>query len=98
VAALTQALDSTTRTGNRLLTLTGVAGSGKTRLALAVAEAVPDAYQDRVWLRGAYRREGRRWLTALLALVVDAHDDRAVAVRATALETAAWLADDRHDV
>jgi non-specific serine/threonine protein kinase len=50
VASLTQALDPTTRTGARLLTLSGMAGCGKTRLALAVADAVLDAYNDGVWL------------------------------------------------
>jgi predicted ATPase/Tfp pilus assembly protein PilF len=50
VAALTQDLDPTVRTASRLLTLTGVAGSGKTRLALAVAETVRDACPDGVWL------------------------------------------------
>ncbi|HWE60261.1 MAG TPA: tetratricopeptide repeat protein, partial [Chloroflexota bacterium] len=50
LAALTQALDPDARAGMRLVTLTGVAGSGKTRLALAAAEAVRDAYRDGIWL------------------------------------------------
>jgi non-specific serine/threonine protein kinase len=50
LAVLIQALDPATRTGTRLLTLSGVAGCGKSRLAQAVAEAVLDAYRDGVWL------------------------------------------------
>jgi hypothetical protein len=50
LAALTQALDPTTRHGTRLLTLSGLAGCGKTRLALAVVKTVRDAYADAVWL------------------------------------------------
>ena len=50
VAALALALDPATPAGARLLTLSGVAGSGKTRLALAAVEAVRDRYEAGVWL------------------------------------------------
>jgi ATP/maltotriose-dependent transcriptional regulator MalT len=35
---------------NRLVVLTGAGGSGKTRLALKVGEALKDEYRDGVWL------------------------------------------------
>jgi tetratricopeptide (TPR) repeat protein len=41
--------------------------------------------------------EGRRWLAALLALTVDEDDATEMALRASVLEGAAWLAEDEHD-
>src|ERR1700720_2520742 len=35
---------------NRLVTLTGAGGAGKTRLAIEVASRLPDAFPDGVWL------------------------------------------------
>jgi non-specific serine/threonine protein kinase len=49
------------------------------------------------WLRGGHQREGRRWLAALLALPAEGAEEATVAVRATALDAAAWLAEDLHD-
>src|SRR5438132_6429737 len=37
-------------TANRLVTLTGAGGAGKTRLAIEVASRLTDAFADGVWL------------------------------------------------
>jgi non-specific serine/threonine protein kinase len=49
------------------------------------------------WRSRGHLREGRRRLAALLALAADNDDAASMAVRATALEGAAWLAEDEHD-
>lgn len=46
---LTQVIDALQSQGVRLLTLTGPAGSGKTRLAIEAAERLRAAYQDAIW-------------------------------------------------
>ena len=45
------------------------AGSGWTRLAVAVAEQVPPGEVDGVWLFSPLRHEGREWGTAVLSRV-----------------------------
>ncbi len=49
------------------------------------------------WRSRGHRREGRRWLAALLALAGDDDGSMDLAVQANALEGAAWLAEDEHD-
>ena len=56
------------------------AGPGWTRLALAVAELVPPAEVDGVWLFSPLRHEGREWGTAVLSRV-DGHRRRIYTAR-----------------
>jgi hypothetical protein len=49
--------------------MTGAPDSGWTRLAGAVAEVVPPAEVDGVWVFSPLRREGREWGTAVLSRV-----------------------------
>jgi hypothetical protein len=45
------------------------AGAGWTRLAQAVAEVVPPAEVDSVWVFSPLRHEGREWGTAVLSRI-----------------------------
>jgi predicted ATPase/class 3 adenylate cyclase len=61
--------------GARLLTLTGIGGSGKTRLALKLAENLPTNFADGVWFVDlAPLQEGQR-LTLTVASVLGLRDD-----------------------
>jgi non-specific serine/threonine protein kinase len=66
-------------------------GRGLGTLGLRVAAGL-----WRFWLQRGHQREGRRWLAALLALAAG-DDPSSMALRASALEGAAWLAEDQHD-
>jgi tetratricopeptide (TPR) repeat protein len=50
----------------------------------------------RFWLQRGHQREGRRWLAGLLALAAG-EDATSMALRASALDGAARLAEDQHD-
>jgi non-specific serine/threonine protein kinase len=56
---------------NRLVTLTGAGGCGKTRLALEVAARVPDAYPGGVWLVELGRLTEASQVVRELARVLD---------------------------
>jgi non-specific serine/threonine protein kinase len=72
VAGLAQELGGAMGIGARMVTLTGIAGSGKTRLALVVAEAMLDGYSDGVWV-------------AELAPLPESHDAEPTLVAASVL-------------
>ncbi len=60
--------------GKRLITLVGVGGIGKTRLALQVAGEVTDAYRDGVWLVELASINDPSLLPASAAQVLGAHE------------------------
>jgi tetratricopeptide (TPR) repeat protein len=49
------------------------------------------------WLRRRSQREGRQWLAAFLARAPNVDDETSMNLRASALEGAAWLAEDGQD-
>ena len=60
--------------GNRLITVTGVAGVGKTRLALRVAREAADGFPDGAWWADLTPLDGDRLLVATLSDAVDLSD------------------------
>jgi predicted ATPase len=60
--------------GARLLTLTGVGGCGKTRLALEVAHAVVDSYPDGVWLAELAALRDASLVPQTVAAVFNVHE------------------------
>ncbi|MFD0077209.1 ATP-binding protein [Streptomyces sp. NPDC127166] len=59
---------------HRLVTVTGVGGVGKTRLALRAAHLAADAYPDGAWWTDLGQLDGDRLLVALVADSVDLAD------------------------
>jgi predicted ATPase/DNA-binding CsgD family transcriptional regulator len=62
---------------NRLVTLTGTGGIGKTRLALQVANACQDNYLQGVWLMTLASLSEPELVTQFVAAALDLHSDRA---------------------
>ncbi|MEU3464128.1 NB-ARC domain-containing protein [Streptomyces sp. NPDC006733] len=61
-------------TGHRLVTLTGIGGVGKTRLALRAAARAAERYQDGVWWSDLSSLDGERLLLATVSDAVDLAD------------------------
>lgn len=73
---------SSSLAANRLVTLTGVGGSGKTRLALEVARACLDEYPDGVWLVDLASLTDPRLVPNAVALALGLREDQGSAVAA----------------
>jgi predicted ATPase/class 3 adenylate cyclase len=67
-----EAIRSLISSGSRLVTLTGIGGIGKTRLAKQVAANLSDDYHDGIWLVSLDGLTGREELVAALAVVLEA--------------------------
>ncbi|MFC4110977.1 ATP-binding protein [Nonomuraea zeae] len=61
-------------TGTRLLTLTGVAGVGKTRLALKIGREVDRSFPDGVWLADVRSLRDGRLLAGIIAAALGLRD------------------------
>src|SRR4030081_292053 len=77
---------------SRLVTLTGVGGGGKTRLALQVAGDGRRGFSDGGWLVELAEVDSAPLVAYAVAMALDLHD---VSTRATAAVLADYLADER---
>ena len=75
---------------NRLLTLTGPGGCGKTRLALAVAFEVASSFEDGVWWVGLASISGPDLVPQMVAQVLEVREQPHLALTET-------LADSLHE-
>ncbi|HEY0805164.1 MAG TPA: AAA family ATPase, partial [Pseudonocardiaceae bacterium] len=69
----------------RLITLTGVGGVGKTRLALQLARGVARAFTDGVWLVDLTPHPDADLVTAAVAATLGLHDSSETSIRETLL-------------
>jgi len=73
----------------RLLTLTGVGGVGKTRIALQVAAAVADRYRDGVWFVGLGDLSDPGLIAKQVSVAMDVQEQADRPIETTLLEVAA---------